>query len=190
MTGAPLGSVQTATPDLWLPEWRPPGGSFIIIVRDAEGVDVPLKERDEDFFLDHHIWSGVRLRGDDRDSVLHVAEVSVPDRRPEGVEQRQRAAQPDVDVVDRLPQLLDVDSLDDRLLGDDDRVGPLKRRQPVPCPDVVDLSPQARQVASHDDVATGRGRVDRPAVLKRLDCSGEAASAGKENSARRADDGG
>jgi hypothetical protein len=40
INGAPLGRVQVSKPWLWLPEWRTPEQDFVIIVRDAEGVEL------------------------------------------------------------------------------------------------------------------------------------------------------
>jgi hypothetical protein len=40
INGAPLGRVQVSKPWLWLPEWRTPDLPFVIIVRDAEGVEL------------------------------------------------------------------------------------------------------------------------------------------------------
>jgi hypothetical protein len=32
--------MQVESPQLWLPEWRTPEQAFVIIVRDAEGVEL------------------------------------------------------------------------------------------------------------------------------------------------------
>jgi hypothetical protein len=40
INGGPLGRVQVSKPWLWLPQWRTPDLPFVIIVRDAEGVEL------------------------------------------------------------------------------------------------------------------------------------------------------